>query len=82
MNTFADTLFSVLFSGIRSLVEGIWSSVVKGNYSSFFHWLGDHWLWLVLILCLICTAIDFIIWMIRCLTRRRGSLRQKRKKSF
>ena len=65
MNTFADTLFSVLFSGIRSLVEGIWSSVVKGNYSNFFHWLGDHWLWLVLILCLICTAIDFIIWMIR-----------------
>lgn len=65
MNTFADSLFSVLFGGIRSLVQGIWSAVVDGNFSGFFSWLGDHWFWLVLFLCLIGTVIDFIIWLIR-----------------
>lgn len=65
MNTFADSLFTALFSWVRSLVQGIWSSVVNGRFSSFFSWLGDHWFWLVLGLCLIGTVIDFIIWLIR-----------------
>ena len=65
MNTFADSLFKALFGWARSLVQGVWSAVVNRNFSSFFSWLVDHWFWLVLGLCLIGTAIDFIIWLIR-----------------
>lgn len=65
MNTFADSLFSMLFGWVRTLVQGVWSAVVQGHSGGFFSWLGDHWLWLALIICLICTAVDFIIWMIR-----------------
>lgn len=65
MNAFADSLFSLLFGWLRSLVQGIWGAATAGHFSGFFTWLGDHWLWLALIMALIATLIDFAIWMIR-----------------
>lgn len=65
MNAFADTLLSILFGWLRSLVQGIWSSASSGRFQGVFRWLGDNWFWLLLILCLICTAMDYIIWLIR-----------------
>lgn len=65
MNSFADTLFRVLFNWVRSLVEGIWAAVVSGSLSGFFSWLGDHWLAVVLSLILICTILDFLVWLAR-----------------
>jgi len=65
MNAFADSIFSLLFSWLRALVQGIWASVSAGNFSGFFTWLGDHWLWLALFVALCATIIDFLIWMIR-----------------
>lgn len=65
MNAFADTLLSLMFGWLRSMVEGIFSSASSGRFSSFFTWLGDHWFWLVAVLCIICLVLDYLIWFIR-----------------
>ena len=65
MNSFANSLFTLLFSGARSLIQQVWTSAAEGRYSGFLAWLGDHWLWVALALCLLGTAVDFLIWLIR-----------------
>ena len=65
MNSFANSLFSLLFGWARTLIQRVWTSAVSGNYSGFFSWLGDHWLWVALILCAAGTAMDFLIWILR-----------------
>lgn len=65
MNAFADTLLSMMFGWLRRLVESIFSSASSGSFSSFFSWLGDHWFWLVAVLCVICLVLDYLIWLIR-----------------
>ena len=65
MNSFANSLFSLLFGWAKSLIQHIWNGAAAGQYSGFLTWLGDHWLIVAAILCLACTVIDFIIWLIR-----------------
>lgn len=65
MNAFANALFSVLFSGIRSIIEGIWSAVASGRLSRFFSWLGDYWLIVVAVICAGATCMDYLVWLIR-----------------
>ncbi|MBE5783378.1 MAG: hypothetical protein E7329_08715 [Clostridiales bacterium] len=65
MNNFANTIFTVLFGWVRSLVQGIWNAVVQGDLSRFFTWLGDHWLGVLLFLCLCCTVLDYLVWLLR-----------------
>ena len=65
MNTFSNSLFTFLFGWARSLIEGVWNAAAEGKFSRFFAWLGDHWLGMALFLVLACTAVDFLIWMIR-----------------
>lgn len=65
MNAFADSLFSLLFGWLRSLVQGLWGMVSGGGLSRFFVWLGDHWLWVALIAVIFGTVLDFLIWLIR-----------------
>ena len=65
MNAFANALFTFLFSWMRTVVQGVWSAVASGRFARFFTWLGDSWLWVALFLCLLCTAMDYLIWLIR-----------------
>ena len=65
MNAFANALFTFLFSWMRAVVQGVWSAVASGRFARFFTWLGDSWLWVALFLCLLCTAMDYLIWLIR-----------------
>ena len=65
MNSFANSMFSLLFGWAKTLIQNIWTAVLSGNFSGFFTWLGDHWLWVALLAGLLCTAVDFLIWMVR-----------------
>lgn len=65
MNAFADTLLSLVFGWMRALVEGVWSFLSSGRFQNALSWLGDHWLWLVLFLCALCTVLDYLIWLVR-----------------
>lgn len=65
MNTFANTLFTMLFGWARGLIQQVWSAAASGRLSGFFTWLGDHWLWVALFLCAACTVVDFLVWLVR-----------------
>lgn len=65
MNNFADTLLKMLFGWMRTLMEGVWTSFSSGKMRNTISWLGDHWLWLVAFLCIVCTMLDYFIWFIR-----------------
>ncbi|MBQ9265118.1 MAG: hypothetical protein IJ189_13050 [Clostridia bacterium] len=65
MNTFSNSLFTFLFGWARSLIESVWNAAAEGKLSGFFTWLGDHWMIVVVALCLGGTVMDFLIWMIR-----------------
>ena len=65
MNNFADTLLKMLFGWMRTLMESIWTSFSSGKMRNTISWLGDHWLWLVVFLCIACTVLDYFIWFIR-----------------
>ena len=65
MNSFANSLFSLLFGWARTLIQQVWTAASTGGFSAFFTWLGDHWVWVVVLLCLAGTALDFLIWIIR-----------------
>lgn len=84
MNTFANSLFTLLFGWLRSLIQGIWAAAARGEFSRFFTWLGDHWLFVVVVLCLGCTVLDYLVWLLRWRpylvwrTKLRGLLRRLR----
>ncbi|MBR5109932.1 MAG: hypothetical protein IK099_07035 [Clostridia bacterium] len=65
MNSFANSLFSLLFGWVRTITQRIWSSSATGAFGSFFSWLGDHWLWLALVLAICGTAVDMLVWLFR-----------------
>ena len=65
MNAFSNSLFTFLFGWARTLIEGVWNAAAEGRFSAFLSWLGDHWALVAALLCLICTAVDIVIWMIR-----------------
>ena len=65
MNTFAHSLFTLLFGWARGLIRQVWNAALSGRFSAFFTWLGDHWLWVALGLVLGCTVMDYLIWLIR-----------------
>lgn len=65
MNSFANSLFSLLFGWARTVTQQLWSSSATGAFGSFFSWLGDHWLWLTIVLAVGGTAVDMLVWFFR-----------------
>lgn len=65
MNAFANSVFSILFSWLRSFLESLWRVVTAGSFSGLLTWLGDHWMILTAALCVICTVLDYLVWLIR-----------------
>ena len=64
MNAFANTLFSLLLSWVKGLVQSVWN-IFSGGADGFFVWLGDHWLSLVVVICLLGAAADLLVWLLR-----------------
>ena len=64
MNAFANTLFALLLSWVKGLVQTVWN-MFSGGADGFFVWLGDHWLGLVAVICLLGAAADLIVWLFR-----------------
>ncbi len=65
MNAFADVMFSLLLGWLRGFIGEIWALVTSGAGEGFLSWLGGNWLWIVLIVCVIGTALDYAVWFAR-----------------
>lgn len=65
MNGFADTLISLLLGWIKTLVKAVYNVFSSDTSGTFWSWLGNNWLGLAVLLCLIGVIIDFAVWIIR-----------------
>ncbi|MBR3105965.1 MAG: hypothetical protein IKH30_02130 [Clostridia bacterium] len=65
MNSFANSLFSLLFGWARTIIQHVWNTSTSGHFSGFLSWLGAHWIWLVIVLVLCGTAADILVWLFR-----------------
>jgi len=65
VGSFANSMFSVLFSWVRGSVSWLWTFCTSQENGGLLPWIGENWLALTAVLCVGCMAVDFIIHMLR-----------------
>lgn len=65
MGQFTNTLFQVLLGWVQNIVSALWQLIVSPDGSGGLRWLLDHWLALVILLCVAGGLIDFVVYLIR-----------------
>ena len=65
MGLFANTLFSVLLGWVQTAASWLWSIVTNTDVSAWLRWVLDNWLVLVILLCLVGAAADFVVYLFR-----------------
>ena len=64
MGTLADSLFTVLMSWVRALVNALWA-LFSADHTTVLEFLGKHWLMIAAVLIAAGLVIDWIIWLLR-----------------
>ena len=65
MGGFSNSLFRGMIGWIRSVFSEIWSTSESGDSISLLEWVSQHWITLVLFLCLIGLAADLAVYFFR-----------------
>ena len=65
MGNFANTLFSVLLGWVQSAVAWLWKIIGADGAEGLMGWVLDNWLALVVILCILGLAVDFVVYLFR-----------------
>lgn len=65
MSGFTETIFSFLLGWVKGLFEKIWNLFSQTETSSWFTWLVNNWIPLVIIICVIGFFVDIIVWLFR-----------------
>ena len=64
MGTIADSLFNVLMSWVRALVNALWA-LFSADGTTVLEFLGKNWLMVALVIIASGLVIDWIIWLLR-----------------
>ena len=64
MGTLADSLFTVLMSWVRGLVNGLWA-LFTSDHTTMLEFFGKNWLVIALVIVAGGLVIDWIIWLLR-----------------
>ena len=64
MGTFADSLFTVLMSWVRGLVNAIWA-LFTSDHTTMLEFFGKNWLIIAVMIIGAGLVIDWIIWLLR-----------------
>ena len=64
MGTLADSLFAVLMSWVRSLVNAIWA-LFTSDHTTMLEFFGKNWMVIALVIIAGGLVIDWIIWLLR-----------------
>ena len=65
MGSFANTLFTILLGWLQGAVSAVWSAFTSEKGNGFLTWIGDHWILLAGILCIIGLAADLGVYLMR-----------------
>ena len=64
MGTLADSLFNVLMSWVRALVNSIWA-LFTTDHMTLLEFLGKNWVMLVIIMLAAGLVMDWLVWLVR-----------------
>ena len=64
MGTLADSLFTVLMSWVRGLVNALWA-LFSSDHTTALEFLGKHWLMIAAVIIAAGLVIDWVIWLLR-----------------
>ena len=64
MGAWADSLFTVLMSWVRALVNGIWA-LFSSDHTTILEFLGKNWLMIAAALIAAGLVIDWLVWLVR-----------------
>ena len=64
MGTIADSLFTVLMSWVRALVNAIWA-LFSSDHTTLLAFLGRHWVAIALGIIVVGLVVDWLVWLIR-----------------
>lgn len=65
MNAFANTLFTLILGWVRGLVSSLFALLTGEGTHGALTWLGDHWLSLAIFVIIVCTILDYLVWLVR-----------------
>ena len=65
MGSFANLLFTLMLGWIQPAISTIGFAFTNPGGGSFLQWLGDHWILLVVILCVIGVVADLGVYIFR-----------------
>lgn len=65
MGSFANTLFQMMLGWIQGIVSSVWSAFTDDKGGSFFTWLGNHWIPIVIVLCAAGLIADLGVYLVR-----------------
>ena len=63
MGTLADSLFNVLMSWVRALVNSIWA-LFTTDHMTLLEFLGKNWVMLVVIMLAAGLVMDWLVWLV------------------
>ncbi len=65
MGSFTNALFQGMMDWVRVLLSSLWSVINGHGNEQLLNWISDHWLMLVLSLCLFGLAADGLVYLFR-----------------
>lgn len=65
MGQFSNTLFTLLLGWVKTAASAVWSAAVDSAANGGLQWLLDHWLILLVLLCVAGSAVDFLVYLVR-----------------
>jgi len=65
MGSFSNTIFSILLGWLQTLVSAIWSAFTDPEGASFFKLIGNNWIRITAILCIVGLLADFAVYLFR-----------------
>ncbi len=65
MGSLASSLFQFFLGWIRILFSSIWESAATPSHGSLLGWIGEHWLVLLIVICVIGAVTDLIVYLFR-----------------
>ncbi len=65
MGSLANSLFQFFLGWIRILFSSLWESVTSPSRGSLLGWIGEHWLALLICICVFGAVTDLVVYLFR-----------------
>lgn len=65
MGSLANTLFRIMLSWLQGVVSSVWNAFTSEKGGTFLDWIGNNWIPIAVILCVIGLAADLCVYLFR-----------------